>query len=36
MSEPKCKIKVFAVNTMVIPDMTEEIVDGYLDWSEED
>ena len=31
--EPKHKIKVLAVNTMVIPGMTEKIVDGYLDWS---
>ena len=35
VGEPKCKIKVLAVNTMVIPGMTEKIVDGNLDWSKE-
>ena len=36
VDEPRHKIKLFAVNTMVIPGKTEKIVDGYLDWSEED
>ena len=34
--EQKLKIKVLAVNTLVLPGMTEQIVDGYLDWSEQD
>ena len=36
VGEQKQKIKVLAVNTLVLPGMTEQIVDGYLDWSEED
>ena len=32
----KQKIKVLAVNTWVLHGMTEQIVDGYLDWPEED
>ena len=35
VGEPKCKIRVLAVNTMVIPGM-KETADGYLDWSEEE
>ena len=34
--EQNWKIKVLAVNTLVLPGMTEQIVGGYLDWSEED
>ena len=34
--EQKWKIKVLAMNTLVLLGMTEQIVDGYLDWSEED
>ena len=30
VGEPKCKIRVLAVNTMVIPGMTEKIFNGYL------
>ena len=36
VGEEKGKIKVLAVNTLVLPGMTEQIVDGYLDQSEED
>ena len=36
VGEQKWKIKVLAVNTLVLPGMTEQIVDGYLDWSKED
>ena len=36
VGEQKQKIKVLAVNTLVLPGMTEQIVDSYLDWSEED
>ena len=36
VGEQKQKIKVLAVNKLVLPGMTEQIVDGYLDWSEED
>ena len=36
VGELKQKIKVLAVNMLVLPRMTEQIVDGYLDWSEED
>ena len=34
--EQKWKIKVLAMNTLVLPGMTEQIVNDYLDWSEED
>ena len=36
VGEQKQKIKLLAVNMLVLPGMTEQIVDGYLDWSEED
>ena len=36
VAEQKYKIKVLAVNTLVLPGMTEQIADGYLDWSKED
>ena len=36
VGEPKCKIRVLAVNTMVTPGITKKIVDGYLDQSEEE
>ena len=35
VGEQKQKIKVLAVNTLVLPRMTEQIVDGYPDWSKE-
>ena len=36
LGEPKQQTKVLAVNTLVIPGMTEQILDGYFDQSEED
>ena len=36
VGKQKQKIKVLAVNTSVLPGMTEQIVDGYLDQFEED
>ena len=33
---PKKQIKALAVNTVVILGMTEQINDGYLDWTEEE
>ena len=36
VGEQKWQIRVLAVNTLVIPGMMEQIIDGYLDWSEED
>ena len=36
VGEQKWKIKVLAVNTLVLPGMTQQIADGYLDQSEED
>ena len=35
VGEQKQKIMVLAVNTLVLPGMTEQIVDGYLDQSKE-
>ena len=36
VGEQKQKIKILAVNTLVLPEMTKQIVDGYLDQSKED
>ena len=36
VGEQEQKIKVLAVNMLVLPGMTEQIVDGYLDQSKED
>ena len=36
VGELKQQTKVLAVNTIVIPGMAEWIIDGYLEWSEED
>ena len=35
VGEQKWKIKVLAVNTLVIPEMTGQIIDCYLDQSED-
>ena len=36
VGEQEQKIKVLTVNMLILPRMTEQIVDGYLDQSEED
>ena len=36
VGEQKWQIMVLAVNTLAISGMTEQIMDGYLDQSEED
>ena len=33
VGEQKWQINVLAVNALMIPQMTEQIIDGYLDWS---